>query len=153
LSENCKKKFQHEKCTILLDDCFCNDDVAAILSEAGFMLEQFTTYFPRTVGREGVREQGVKDPRVIALSHKLKMVVFTTDHKMCNDHGTEFTKHPNAMVVATAHRNASDEVWARAFIKAKPKIEQFHKKKGRPWFAKINQNGEVTKSWTFATSY
>jgi hypothetical protein len=124
--------------------------VAKLLTEAGFALEQFTTHFPRTVGRVGAREQGVKDPKVIALSHRLKMIIFTTDHRMCEDHREDFLKYPNSMVVATAHKTYSDEVWAQAFIKAKAKIERLHKKQGRPWYAKINQLGEITTCRTYA---
>ena len=144
MSEKSHKKYQHEKCCVLLDDCFCNDDVAEILTAAGFALDLFTNHFPREVGKVGGREQGVKDPRVIALSHRLKKVVFTTDHRMRDDHKTDFMDHPSAMVVATAHKSLSDEEWACAFVKAKRKIEILHKKQGRPWFAKINQLGDIT---------
>ena len=109
----------------------------------------FTAYFPRDGAPPGKREQGVKDSRVIALSHRLKMVVLTTDHRMREDHKSEFAKYPQAMVVATAHKTGSDEVWANAFIKARKKIEALHKKQGRPWFAKISQNGEITICKTF----
>ena len=144
MSENRHKKYQHEECNVLLEDCCCNDDVAEILTAAGFAIEQFTEHFPRKAGEAGTREQGVKDPRVIALSHQLKMVVFTTDHRMREDHKADFITHPSAMVVATAHKSLSDEVWARAFVKAKRQIELLHKKQERPWFAKINQYGEIT---------
>jgi hypothetical protein len=150
LSEKSHKKYQHETLTILLDDCFCNDEVAGILTTAGFALEQFTTHFPRRSGRPGTREQGVKDPRVIALSHKLKMVVFTTDHSMSRDHEAEIKKHGNAMIVATVHKVGTDDMWANAFVKAKPDIERLHKKKPRPWCARINQQGQITKCESFA---
>jgi hypothetical protein len=149
LSEKNHKKYQHETLTVLLDDCFCNDEVAEILTKAGFVLEQFTVHFPRALGRPGTREQGVKDPRVIALSHKLKMVVFTTDRSMSCDHQAVIKKHANAMIVATAHRVGTDDMWANAFAKAKPKIERLHKKKPRPWCARINQLGEITKCESF----
>lgn len=144
LSEKSHKKYQHEKCVVLLDDCFCNNDVARALTVAGFVLELFTTHFQRDGAPEGKREQGVKDARVIALSHKLKMIVLTTDHRMREKHKNDFAKYPQAMVVATAHRNGSDDIWAQAFIKAKPEIERRHKKQMRPWFAKISQDGKLT---------
>ena len=149
MSEKSHKKYQHEKCIILLDDCFCNDEVAEILIKAGFALELFTTYFPRSLAEPGKREQGVKDPRVIAQSHKLKMVVFTMDHNMPADHEAEIKKHPNAMIVATAHRAGSYNLWANAFVKAKLKIERLHKKQGRPWFAKITQHGDISRCRSF----
>jgi hypothetical protein len=152
LSEKSHKKYQHEKCAVLLDDCFCNDDVAKLLTEAGFTTAQFTTYFPRVQGVAGGREQGVKDPKVISLSHRLKMVIFTTDHRMCEDHRKEFLKHPSSMVVATSHNSYSDEVWAKAFIKAKPVIERLHKKQHRPWYAKINQLGQITVCKSYAAA-
>lgn len=152
MSEKSHKKYQHEPCCVLLDDCFCNDDVAEILTAAGFVLELFTLHFPHEAGRVGAREQGVKDPRVIALSHKLKMVVFTTDHRMREDHKDEIIRHASAMIVATAHKSLSDEDWARAFVKAKKKIELLHKKQVRPWFAKINQHGDITACKTLLPS-
>ena len=152
MSEKSHKKYQHEKLVILLDDCFCNDEVAGILTKAGFLLEQFTKHFPRALGRPGTREQGVKDPRVIALSHKLKMVVFITDRSMCVDHEAVIKKHVNAMIVATAHRVGTDDMWANAFVKAKPKIERLHKKRSRPWAARINQQGDITACKSYAPS-
>ena len=144
MSENSHKKYQHEKCVVLLDDCFCNGDVAGALTAAGFVLELFTSHFQRAGAPEGKREQGVKDTHIIFLSHKRKVVVFTTDHKMRDDHREEFAKYPQAMVVATAHKTGSDNLWVRAFIKAKPEIERQHKKQQRPWFAKISQDGDLT---------
>jgi hypothetical protein len=145
LSERSHKKYQHETLTILLDDCFCNDEVAGILTKAGFVLELFTTHFARNAGRPGAREQGVKDPRVIALSNKLKTVVFTTDRRMAHDHKAEIKKHASAMIVATAHKMGTDDMWANAFVVAKQEIERMHKKKPRPWCARINQQGQITK--------
>lgn len=145
LSEKSHKKYQHEKCVVLLDDCFCNGDVAGALSAGGFVLELFTKYFPRDgAAPDGKREQGVKDSRVIALSHKHKMVILTTDHRMRDDHEEQFAKYPQAMVVATAHKTGSDELWVKAFIKARPEIERKHKKQLRPWFGKISQEGNFT---------
>lgn len=108
----------------------------------------FTTHFPRDGEAPSKREQAVKDSRVIALSHKMKMVVLTTDHRMREKHKDEFAKYPEAMVVATAHKTGSDELWAKAFIKAKAEIERLHKKRQRPWFAKITQNGEISSCKT-----
>jgi len=144
LSEKSHKKYQHEKCVVLLDDCFCNDEVAAKLAAKGFVLDLFTKYFPRDGANNGKREQGVKDARVISLSHKQKMVVLTTDHRMREDHRKEFARYRQAMVVSTAHRTGSDEIWIKAFIKAKPEIERRHKRQQRPWFAKIGQDGTLT---------
>ncbi len=127
--------------------CFCNDEVARIISDDGFVLELFTKHFPRD-GSASKREQGVKDSRVIALSHRLKMVVFTTDHTMREAHKEEFARYPEAMVVATAHRSGTDEMWANAFVKAKANIERLHKKQGRPWFAKITQDGKISSHKT-----
>jgi hypothetical protein len=73
-----------------------------------------------------------------------KMVVLTTDHKMRDDHREEFAKYPDAMVVATAHKGGTDELWVQAFIEARPDIERRHKHLRRPWFIKISQNGQVT---------
>lgn len=125
----------------MLDDCFCNDDVARALSDAGFTVEQFTDHFPREAGK---REQGIKDPQVLALAHKHKLVILTTDRHMHRDHQKEFVKYQEAMIVATAHKEGGDEVWVQAFIKAKVKIERLHKKQPRPWHARINQNGDMT---------
>jgi hypothetical protein len=36
-------------------------------------------------------------------------------------------------------------MWANAFVLAKRQIEQMHKKKPRPWCARINQQGQITK--------
>jgi hypothetical protein len=144
LSEQSHKKYQHEQCVVLLDDCFCNGDVAEALTAAGFVLELFTKHFQRDDAPVGKREQGVKDARVIALSHRHKMVVLTTDHRMRDRHRADFAKFPQAMVVATAHKTGSDDLWVGAFIKAKSKIERLHKKQARPWFAKISQDGNIT---------
>lgn len=133
----------------MLDDCFSNGDVAAGLTAGGYVLEEFTKYFPRDEEHPGARQQSVKDARVIALSHKLKKVVLTTDHRMRDAHRAEFLKYRQAMVVSTAHREGGDEVWVRAFIKAKCKIERLHKKQLRPWFAKINQDGGISKCESF----
>lgn len=145
MSEKSHKKYQHEICTVLLDDCFCNDEVAEILSSAGFTLELFTKHFPRNLAQPGKREQGVKDPRVIALSHRLKTVIFTTDRSMSHDHEDVIKKHANTMIVATAHKGGTDDLWANAFVKAKEEIKRLHKKKPRPCCARINQQGQITK--------
>jgi hypothetical protein len=107
-------------------------------------LEQFTTHFPRSAEQPTVREQGVKDPKVLALAHKNKWVILTTDHHMREKHKEEFTRYTEAMVVSTAHREGGDEVWIQAFIKAKARIERLHKKQSRPWCAQINHDGEIT---------
>lgn len=150
MNEKSYKKYQHETLTVLLDDCFCNDEVAGILAKAGFDLKLFTAHFPRSAGHPGGREQGVKDPRVIELSHKLKTVVFTTDGRMSHDHRAEIKKHASAMIVATAHKVGTDDMWASAFVLAKPEIERMHKKKPRPWCARINQRGQITKCESYA---
>jgi hypothetical protein len=148
LSEKKYKKYQHEEFRVVLDDCFSNGDVASALTAGGYVLEQFTVYFPRGGSNPGAREQGVKDSRVIALSHRTKKVVLTTDHRMCHDHKDEFLKNPEAMVVASAHKEGGDDVWVPAFLKAKNQIERLHKKQGRPWYAQIDQHGHITKCTT-----
>jgi hypothetical protein len=138
------RKYQHEKLEIVLDDCFSNGDVAAGLTAGGYVLEEFTKYFPRDDEHLASRQQSVKDVKVIALSHKEKKVVFTTDHRMRDAHRAEFLKHRQAMVVSTAHRQGGDDLWVQAFVKAKCKIERLHKKQSRPWFAKITQDGGIS---------
>ena len=113
-------------------------------------MELFTTHFPRSLAEPGKREQGVKDPRVIALSHKLKTVIFTTDRSMSHDHEAVIKKHVNTMIVATAHKGGTDDLWANAFVIAKEDIKRLHKKKPRPWCARINQQGQITKIQCFA---
>lgn len=129
---------------MFLDDCFCNDDVATALVAAGFTVEQFTAHFPRNKENPTVREQGVKDPRVIALSHRKGWLILTTDHSMRTDHAEEFLKNPNATVLATSTNCEGDEVWIAAVIHAKVQIERAFKKKERPWYARINQQGQIT---------
>jgi hypothetical protein len=143
LSEKSHKKY-HEPLVVFLDDCFCNDDVATALVDAGFTVEQFTVHFPRSDAQPNMREQGVKDPRVIALSHRKGWLILTTDHSMRTDHAEEFLKNPNATVLATSTNCDGEEVWIRAIIQAKIGIERLFKKKERPWYARINQQGQIT---------
>jgi hypothetical protein len=71
---------------------------------------------------------------------------------MCVDHEAVIKKHINTMIVATAHRVATDDMWANAFVKAKPKIERLHKNQNRPWAARINQQGDITVCKSYAPS-
>jgi hypothetical protein len=147
LSEKSHKKY-HEPCVVLLDDCFCNDDVATALVDAGFVVEQFTAHFPRNPLQRNDRQQGIKDPKIISLSHKKGWVILTTDRNMRVTHVEEFKKNNNAMVVATCSNDCGDEAWVEAFIHIKIEIERRFKKQPRPWYAQINHKGELTTCQT-----
>jgi hypothetical protein len=127
-----------------LDDCFCNDEVALALSAAGFAIEQFNVHFPRDPNIPEKREQGVKDPRVIMLSHRKGWLIVTADQQMRTAHVEVFKSYPNAMVLATAHHRCDDTVWVAAIIRGKNEIERRFKKQERPWYAQITQAGELS---------
>jgi hypothetical protein len=114
------------------------------LAAAGFAIEQFTAHFPRDADVPEKREQGVKDPRVIMLSHRKGWLILTADQQMRATHIEIFKSYPNAMVLATAHHRCGDEVWVAAIIRAKAVIERRFKKQERPWYAQISQAGEIT---------
>jgi hypothetical protein len=143
LKEKSHKKY-HDPCVLFLDDCFCNDDLAAALVAAGFAVQQFTAHFQRAGVDEKKREQGVKDPKVIALSHRQGWLILTADRHMRIAHLEDFKKHPNAMVLSTAHHDGNDDIWLKAIISAKLEIERKFKKQLRPWYAQISQAGEIT---------
>ena len=71
-------------------------------------------------------------------------MIVTTDHNMRNTHADDFRKYPNATALATCHHDCDDEVWVKAIKSAKFDIERKFKKQKRPWFAKINQLGQIT---------
>lgn len=150
MNERSHKKYQHEKCVVLLDDCFCNDDVAAALTAAGFNVECFTTHFPRSENEKSKRQQGVKDPHVIALSHRQGWLILTADRSMRVAHIEDFRRFPNATVLAITHHEGGDELWVKALVKAKAEIERKFKKQQRPWYAQINQRGEITVCQTIS---
>lgn len=147
MSEKSHKKY-HDPCVLFLDDCFSNDDVATALKAEGFTVEEFTTHFPRSEEEPLVREQGVKDPRVIALSHRKGWLILTNDQKMKTAHEDVFVKNQNAMVLATSNNNDGDEIWVQAVILAKTEIERKVKKQPRPWCAQINRQGQITSCHT-----
>jgi hypothetical protein len=143
LSEKSHKKY-HEPLVVFLDDCFCNNDVATALTAAGFAVQQFTAHFPRSATQPAVRQQGVKDPKIIALSHRQGWLILTTDRSMRVAHAEEFLKYPNATVLSTTSNGDGDDVWIRAIICGKADIERKFKKQPRPWYAQISLQGEIT---------
>jgi len=111
---------------------------------AGFAVEQFTAHFPRSASEPTKRQQGVKDPKVIALSHHRGWLILTADKNMRIAHVEDFKKHPNATVLAITHHDGDDEIWVKAIITAKIQIERQFKKQARPWYAQVNKEGQVT---------
>ena len=116
--------------------------VTALVAD-GFAIEQFSVHFPNT-GRPATSENKVKDPRVIALSHRKGWLILTTDCNMRVTHVEEFKKNQNAMVLSTANNEDGDEIWIAAVIKAKAEIQRKFKKQLRPWYAQINKQGKIT---------
>gem|GEM_PF-2977858 len=110
--------------------------------EAGFSKVET---FKKTFQKDGRKEQGVKDPRVIRLCNKEGWLLLTTDSAMRNSHSEEIKNSPNLAIVATAHNSVEDPAeWLEAFIKMKAKVEREFKKRRRPWYAQFNRQGTFT---------
>jgi hypothetical protein len=93
-----------------------------------------------------IREQSVKDNRVISESHKKQFLLFTTDKEMRFVHALELLK-TDIGVVATSSNNGPDAMtlWTNAFIKAKAKILRDFEKLERPYFCVLHRNGEIVR--------
>lgn len=97
---------RHEACIVALDDCFDCISAADKLTKAGFEIRRFSSLFPDFAT---VREQSVKDNRVISECHKNQFLLFTTDKEMRSVHVVELLK-TDIGVVATSSNNDPDAI-------------------------------------------
>jgi uncharacterized protein DUF5615 len=104
-------------------------------------VECFATHFRDAKGR---KEESVKDPRIIKFCDEKKWVLVTTDRNMSLTH-IETIKKTEIAIIATSSNNQPLDTWAKALIKAKPKIERFVRKHPRPSFATIGTTGCLTQ--------
>ena len=146
-------KKRREKCVLFLDDGFDAEEVPALLLAAGYaQIERFTKHFPRTV-KSHVREQSVKDPRVIKLCNRMGWLLVTTDSDMRYTHLEEIKNNPNVSILATAHNSVEDIFeWVDGLIKGKAAIERRFKKQVTPWFAQFDRGGRITTCYTLTVS-
>ncbi len=125
---------------LFLDDGFdCNESYTPLI-EAGFSVQRFSDHFKRDCGS---REQGVLDPRVIALCNQHGWILLTTDSAMIRVHRRVIEQASNLGILATVNNSVPDiEIWVSALIKLKPKLEQNNfKKRARPWFGTFTVRG------------
>lgn len=147
-------KKRRERCVLLLDDAFDSPAFPPLLLAGGYArVERFTTHFPRPDDQDK-REQNVKDPRVIRLSHSKKWLIVTTDSDMWRTHVEEIKKHPETTILATAHNKAPDPFeWIEALIKGRSAIERRFKKQAAPWFAQLDRSGKITTCRTITEEH
>ena len=143
-----QKKWR-DRCVVFLDDCFDRETASERLLAAGFhRVEAFLNHFPRTPGDE-VREQGVKDPRIIRLCNQNGWLLVTTDSDIRHTHIEEIKKARRLAILATAHNGSADpDIWIEALILAKVDVERQFKKRTRPWYAQFNRDGKITTIFT-----
>ena len=115
------------------------------MREAGFHnVESFLDHFPRDEAGE-VREQSVKDPRVIRLCNQKGWLLVTMDSEIRRTHVEEIKKSTKLAILATAHNSADDpDDWIEALVLAKADVERNFKKRQRPWYAQFNRQGKIT---------
>ena len=116
-----------------------------MLVQAGFSVERFNPVFPDPLTK---REQGVKDPKVIAHCNSKGYILLTSDAAIVTRHRLEIERAKHLGIIATAHNTVeSITVWVEAFIKLKPLLQQnSFRKRQRPWFVKFNKRGEFTSA-------
>ena len=138
------RKWREEQ-VLFLDDAFDCPLAAEQLTKAGFVVKRFSECFQ---GENGKRAQSVKDPDVIAFCNKHGYILTTTDGNIINLHRPVIQRSKSLGILATAHNTVIEiTVWVNAIIKLKPQIEKgSFKKKGRPWFAKIDTTGKFSVS-------
>jgi hypothetical protein len=138
---------RRDRCVLFLDDCFDADETPERLLKAGFcQIEPFWKHFQR---RDGGKEQGVKDPRVLRLCNSKRWLLVTMDSDIRLTHVEEIKKLPDLAILATAHNSGEYiEEWVDALIKVKVKVEREFKKRARPWFAQYSRKGVITTIYT-----
>ena len=131
---------------LFLDDGFSNPEVAAKLRAAGFVVHEITDSFPREKEPDK-REQGVLDPPIIELCHRMRWVMVTTDKDMCKKHLACIRRHKQLMVLATAHNGACfPDEWVDAIVTLEADLHENVEWMRRPWFLFFNRQGSVTSS-------
>lgn len=140
------KKKRREKCILFLDDAFDAEEIPPLLVAAGFHqdIQRFTKHFPRESNPK-VREQNIKDPRVIRLCNRHGWLLVTTDSDMRFTHVEEIKNNPNVAILATAHNSVDDIFeWVDGLIMGRVAIERKFKKQTTPWFGQFDRSGKIT---------
>jgi hypothetical protein len=102
---------------------------------------QFISHPPKT---PTIREQRVKDARVISLCHQHGFLLFTLDKSMKEAHSTELCRTDIGVIAGASNDKYLPSVWVQAFIKAKPRILRDFKKHERPYFSILQRTGSVS---------
>jgi hypothetical protein len=148
-----KKKRREYPFVLFLEDGFGSTDHPDALRKAGYEVRCFREDFPRA-SDPGKAEESVKDPRIIRHCNDKDYVLITTDKNLCYTH-IETVKKTNIVIIATQSNNEPIEVWVKAIIKSKSKIERLIKhtlKDGeRPCCARISKNGDIIVDENYRT--
>jgi hypothetical protein len=137
-------KKRREECIVLLDDCFDCKSVADALTSKSIKVCRFAVEFPAAHNPE-VREQRVKDSRVIRIAATHKYLLFTSDTSMREVHSEQLLKTDLAVIAAaTNHDKKCVDDYTKAFIESKAKImRDFRGKLDRPYFCILQKSGKV----------
>jgi len=133
------KQKRRESCVLFLEAVFGTGENCDTLKSAGWQVECFADHFR---GENGKIKDGVKDPEIIKFCENRQWLLITTDKAMRETH-VETIKETEIAIIATANNQTSLDVWIKALIKSKAKIERAFKKHPRPWFATITSSGEL----------
>ncbi|MGH9812791.1 MAG: hypothetical protein ACRD4T_06600 [Candidatus Acidiferrales bacterium] len=112
------------------------------LRQAGFNIECFATHFQK----EGRKEEGVKDARMVKYCASRRYVLITTDKNIHRTH-VEAVKKTDVCIIATESNQGKGSIgmWVEALIKAKASIERHAKKFPRPSFARLSRSGKLNR--------
>lgn len=144
-----------EKCILFLDDAFDAEEIPPLLVAAGYEpnIQRFTEHFPRDA-KPTVREQNIKDPRVIRLCNKHGWLLVTTDSDMRFTHLEEIKQNPNVAILATAHNSVENIFeWAEGLAQGRAAIERKFKKQPTPWFGQFDRSGRITTCYTITDAH
>jgi predicted nuclease of predicted toxin-antitoxin system len=138
---------RHEKCVLFLEDGFGTTTYPERLRAAGYEVECFATHFQK----DGKREDGVKDSRIIKFCQENDFVLVTSDKNIRYTH-VDIIKGTEVAIIATESNQSSMALWVEALKLAKPKIERTVRKHRRPWFARLSRTGDIRKVETITQS-
>lgn len=130
---------RHEKCVLFLEEGFGTTVNPLQLAQAGFEVACFSKIFQK----DGQKEQGVKDPRIIEYCYNEKLVLVTMDKNIRYTHVEEIKKTDIAIIATESCDKFSPSTWVAALILGKPKILSAVKRHPRPWFAHLSVTGEL----------